>query len=143
MNREKQTAFALNLDVNCGVAKNRYLRTMLMLDDRCQTSFFNPIQKIDSVFSHILVSWQDYDQVAFDHNLQRQMVTVLQNIFQFLQAHPFVYKAINWHELGDVKTRKFTGFKAVVDALVQRIKSLPGFDEKEFREDYVAPLLKL
>lgn len=141
-NPKSEMFFVLTLDVkDCSIAKKRYQNSMLILDEKYQTSFFDPVEKIHAIFSHVLVAWQDYNQAAFNKDLQRQLVDVVAKTLKYLNLHRDVFGAINWNEFGEGNVKKFKGFKEVIDAVLLRLKLQPGFNEAAFRQTYIKPLL--
>lgn len=134
--------FVCHLGVkNCGIAQEKYKNSMLILNSHNETSFFDPVEKIHAVFNYILVAWQNYDQAAFNNDLQRQMVNVMENILIYLDTHRHVYRAINWKEFGEGNVRKFNGFKEVMEAVIKRLTHISQIKKQSLRDKYVKLLI--
>lgn len=96
--------------------------------------------KIDTFFTHILVSWQDNNQVAFDKKIQEQIFVVLEHVLIYLNQHRDVYELINWTQFGGAgNVRNFGGFKDVIEAVLDR---MPDIDTLDLQKNYIEPLLK-
>lgn len=141
-NSKNDILFVSTLDVkDCVVAKNKYKKSMLLVDKDLETSFFNPQEAIHTNFNYILVAWRYNDQAAFKISLQKKLFDVLKNTLEYLNKYKGIYREINWKEFGEGNIRKFNSFKEVMNEVFKRLPDISDTEKKTFFVDYVNPLL--
>ena len=142
INPNNEAGFALKLDVtDCNNAK-KYKNIMLIIDGMNQDSFFNTIDKIDSIFTIILVKWKNYDQLIFNKKIQEQIYVILKEVLKFFDENKDIFKSMKWNQFGEKPNIiDFKNFEDVINAVLYRIPLIVN-DKEQFITKYVNPLLK-
>lgn len=145
INPDDKTCFCINLGVDdCKKAGQKYKSKLLVIDQDMQPSFFDPVENINILFTKIIVAWKDYQEAAFNNDIKKRVLSLLERVLRYLQSHKILFKKVDWKNFGEhPHTRKFAGFEQVIDVVLQRIRSLPGFNEQQFKQKWVESLLNL